>query len=113
MMLPGLLFGTSQKVGPFWLVASFVVVILGELCLSPVGLSATTKLAPAAFASQTMSLWFLSDAAAQGISAQVVGTYNAHSEVTYFGVVGGIVVVAGVVMYLISPAISRRMQGIL
>ena len=89
MMLPGLLFGTSQKVGPFWLVASFVVVILGELCLSPVGLSATTKLAPAAFASQTMSLWFLSDAAAQGISAQVVGTYNAHSEVTYFGVVGG------------------------
>lgn len=109
---PGLINGTSVRASPLWLVGSFVVVILGELCLSPVGLSATTKLAPAAFASQTMSLWFLSDAAAQGISAQIVPIYTAHTEIAYFAVVGAIVALGGVAMWLIAPAISRRMQGV-
>jgi POT family proton-dependent oligopeptide transporter len=112
MMGPGLINGTSVRASPLWLVASFVVVILGELCLSPVGLSATTKLAPAAFASQTMSLWFLSDAAAQGISAQVVPIYSAHTEIAYFAVVGVLVVLSGVVMWLVAPAISARMRGV-
>lgn len=112
MMGPALVNGTSVKASPLWLVGSFVVVILGELCLSPVGLSATTKLAPAAFASQTMSLWFLSDAAAQGISAQIVPIYSAHTELAYFAVVGSIVVLGGVVMWAIAPMISVRMRGV-
>lgn len=71
MMLPGILAGnTTTAVSPMWLVLSFFICIVGEMCLSPVGLSATTKLAPAAFASQTMSVWFLSDAMAQAFNAQ-------------------------------------------
>ncbi|HEY3503177.1 MAG TPA: peptide MFS transporter [Actinocatenispora sp.] len=109
---PGLINGTDTPASPAWLVGSFVVVILGELCLSPVGLSATTKLAPAAFASQTMGLWFLSDAAAQGISAQIVPVFSPDTEVVYFAVVGGIVVALGVVMFLLAPLITRRMGDV-
>ncbi|MDI5791635.1 hypothetical protein PO124_34575 [Bacillus licheniformis] len=69
---PAYINGTESLANPMWLVLSFLIVVLGELCLSPVGLSATSKLAPAAFSAQTMSLWFLSNASAQAINAQIV-----------------------------------------
>ena len=112
LVLPAVLSGTAAKSHPLWLTGSFVLVTLGELCLSPVGLSATTKLAPKAFAAQTMGLWYLSDATAQGITAQVVHWYTPGTEIRYFGVVGAVVVVAGVLIYLVSPAIHRAMQGV-
>src|SRR5699024_368285 len=80
---------------PIWLVLSFLFVIFGELCLSPVGLSATTKLAPASFSAQTMSLWFLSNAAAQGINAQIVKFFSFDHEVLYFGVIGSVAIIFG------------------
>ncbi|KAA2254087.1 peptide MFS transporter [Solihabitans fulvus] len=112
LVIPALLDGTGTKANPLWLAASLVLVTIGELCLSPVGLSATTKLAPKAFAAQTLGLWFMSDAAAQGVTAQVVGHYTAANEIAYFGIVGGVVAVAGVVVYLISPFIHRKMEGV-
>ena len=111
MAVPGLAFGTGTKVGPLWLVASFVIVVAGAMCLSPVGLSATTRLAPAAFAAQMMSLWFLSDAAAQGINAQLVRLYTPDTEVAYFGLTGLALVVVAVVMYLMAPWIRARTRG--
>ena len=59
MIIPAYVNGTESLVSPWWLVLSFFLVVLGELLLSPVGLSTTTKLAPTAFAAQTMSLWFM------------------------------------------------------
>jgi proton-dependent oligopeptide transporter, POT family len=59
-----------------------------------------------------MSLWFLSDAAAQGVSAQLVPIYPGRTELAYFAVVGSVVVLAGVAVYLAAPAISARMQGV-
>jgi POT family proton-dependent oligopeptide transporter len=112
MMAPGLINGTSVLASPLWLVGSFVIVIIGELFLSPVGLSATTRLAPAAFASQMMSLWFLSDAAAQGISAQIVPVFGPSTEVPYFGIVGGLTVVLGIVLYFVAPLVQRAMRGV-
>lgn len=111
MTVPVLLSGTGVQSSPFWLVASYFLVIVGAMCLSPVGLSATTKLAPAAFSVQTMSLWMLSDAAAQGINAQIVPLYKASSEAGYFGTVGGIVLVLGIIFYLAAPKTYRFMQG--
>jgi POT family proton-dependent oligopeptide transporter len=58
---------------------------LGELCLSPVGIAATTLLAPKAFRSQTMALWFLAPAAGQAITAQVVQATEGASDTAYFG----------------------------
>ena len=99
-------------VNPLWVVLSFFLVVIGELLLSPVGLSATTKLAPAAFAGQTMALWFLASAAASAINAQLVKIYAVVSEVMYFGVLGALSCVLGIVILFLTPAISRAMRGI-
>jgi POT family proton-dependent oligopeptide transporter len=112
MILPAALYGPDAKVSPFWLFGSFFIVILGELCLSPVGLSATTRLAPKAFGAQMLSLWFLSDAAAQGISAQIVPFATPQTEIPYFGIVGGVTVVLAIGLLFLAPAISRKMQGV-
>lgn len=112
MMIPAYLSGGETLVSPWWLVLSFFLVVIGELLLSPVGLSATTKLAPQAFAAQTMSLWFLTSAAAQAINAQLVKVYEVVSDLTYFGLIGGLSIVVGIIILIISPIISKAMRGI-
>lgn len=112
ILLPAYFGGAASLVNPLWLVLSYFVVVLGELCLSPVGLSATTKLAPAAFTAQTMSLWFLSNAAAQAINAQIVKFYTPETEMLYFGVIGGAALVLSLLLYLLSPKIQGYMKGV-
>ena len=104
--------GPDDKVSPLWLVAVFFVMTCGELLLSPVGLSVTTKLAPKAFAAQTMGLFFLSSAAGQGIGAQVVKLYSDDAAVAYFGVLGAIAIGLGVLLLLFTPKIKALMQGV-
>ena len=112
ILLPGYFSGTEALVSPLWLVLSIFILVLGELCLSPVGLSATTKLAPAAFSAQTMSLWFLSNAAAQALNAQIVKFYSVETEMMYFGIIGGAAIALSIVLVLISPIIQRYMKGV-
>src|SRR5699024_4952068 len=100
ILIPGYLGGTDALVNPLWLVLSIFFVAVGEMCLSPVGLSATTKLAPAAFPAQTMSLWFLSNAAAQALNAQLVKFYSEDTEILYFGAIGGAAIILAVVLFL-------------
>jgi len=112
MIVPAYMNGTEHLVSPWWLVLSFFLVVLGELLLSPVGLSATTKLAPAAFAAQTMSLWFLTSASAQAINAQVVKFYNPENEIAYFGIIGAVALIIGLLLYFFAPKIEGLMRGI-
>ena len=112
VLVPGLLAGPNTLVNPLWLVLSYFIIVLGELCLSPVGLSVTTKLAPAAFSAQTMSLWFLSSAAAQAVNAQLSKFYTPETETIYFGAIGGAAIVLAVILFVISPKLNKLMQGI-
>ncbi|HYK72365.1 MAG TPA: peptide MFS transporter [Pseudoneobacillus sp.] len=112
ILLPGYLGGTDSLVNPLWLVLSYLICVFGELLLSPVGLSATTKLAPAAFSAQTMSLWFLSSAAAQALNAQVVKFYTPETETAYFGIIGGASIVLGIVLLVLAPKIQTYMKGV-
>lgn len=112
ILLPAYFGGANSLVNPLWLVLSYFVVVIGELCLSPVGLSATTKLAPAAFSAQTMSLWFLSNAAAQAINAQIVKFYTPETEMMYFGVIGGAALVLSLLLFMLTPKIQSYMKGI-
>lgn len=112
ILLPAYFGGTDALVNPLWLVLSYFIIVLGELCLSPVGLSATTKLAPVAFSAQTMSLWFLSNAAAQAINAQLVKFYTPENEMMYFGIIGGASIVLSILLYIASPLIQRFMKGV-
>ncbi|ANU09757.1 amino acid/peptide transporter [Planococcus antarcticus DSM 14505] len=112
ILLPAYFGGASALVNPLWLVLSYFIVVLGELCLSPVGLSATTKLAPAAFSAQTMSLWFLSNAAAQAINAQLVKFYTVENEMMYFGIIGGVSIVLSILLFIFAPRIQGFMKGV-
>lgn len=112
MVIPCLLAGPTGKSSPLWIILGLTVLTIGEVCLSPVGLSATTKLAPAAFGTQTIGLFLASDAAGQGLIAQVSPMYNAQTAPAYFGIIGGIVFLAGVALYLVAPRIQRRMPGV-
>lgn len=112
ILLPAYFGGENSLVNPLWLVLSYFIVVLGELCLSPVGLSATTKLAPSAFSAQTMSLWFLASAAAQAINAQIVKFYSPATEMTYFGVIGGVAILLSILLYSFSSKIQGYMKGI-
>ncbi|WP_339243968.1 peptide MFS transporter [Paenibacillus sp. FSL F4-0243] len=112
ILVPAYFGGTNSLVNPLWLVLSYFIVVIGELCLSPVGLSATTKLAPAAFTAQMMSMWFLSNAAAQAINAQIVKFYTPDTEMLYFGVIGGVAIVLALILFLFSSKIQNFMKGI-
>ncbi|MDP4163350.1 MAG: peptide MFS transporter [Bacillota bacterium] len=112
ILLPAYFGGAHSLVNPLWLILSYLVCVIGELLLSPVGLSATTKLAPAAFSAQMMSLWFLSNAAAQALNAQIVKFYSPKTEMTYFGVIGGASIVLGFILFAISPKIQKYMKGV-
>jgi POT family proton-dependent oligopeptide transporter len=82
------------------------------LLLSPVGLSLSTKLAPAAFRSQTVALNFLSVALGTALSGSLAKYYSAADETSYFGVVGGAAIVTGVLLALLSPVIRKLMSGV-
>lgn len=112
LILPTTMNGPSKLSSPMWLVLSWAIVIIAEMLISPIGLSATTKLAPKAFQSQMMSMWFLGDAMAQAINAQVVKLYSTHSAAMYFGVYGAIVLAVGVLLFVGVPKIRNLMQGI-
>ncbi|MFJ6797868.1 peptide MFS transporter [Streptomyces sp. NPDC091268] len=61
--------GDGTKVSPMWLVSIYMIQTIGELCVSPVGLSVTTKMAPQKYASQMMGVWFLAVTAGDCITS--------------------------------------------
>ncbi|MEU8992664.1 peptide MFS transporter [Streptomyces sp. NPDC048558] len=96
----------------WWIVGSYLLLGLGDVLLETSGMSATTKLAPAAFAGQTMSLWFLSLALANGIQAQTVKLYDDVSKPAYFGVNGAIAVAAGLLVMAAASWLRRTMHPV-
>jgi POT family proton-dependent oligopeptide transporter len=65
--------GTGHGASPFWLVMAYLLHVLGELFLSPVGMSATTRLVPPRFAGQGMGLWFTSLAMGNLFASRLAG----------------------------------------
>ncbi|MDJ0381482.1 peptide MFS transporter [Streptomyces sp. G-G2] len=102
----------TYEMAAWWIVGSYLLLGLGDVLLETSGMSATTKLAPRAYASQTMALWFLSLALANGIQAQVVKIYGEVSNPVYFGVNGGIAVAAGVAVIALAPWLRRTMHPV-
>ncbi|ANP55484.1 POT family proton-dependent oligopeptide transporter [Streptomyces griseochromogenes] len=86
----------DAKVTPLWLCAVYLIQTVAELCLSPVGLSVTTKLAPQKYASQMMGLWFLAVTAGDCLAALtqlVVG--DSFLSTTSFAIQGVIAALGG------------------
>ncbi|MDK6862780.1 MULTISPECIES: peptide MFS transporter [Nosocomiicoccus] len=103
---------TEGLIHPLWLVLSFFLVTIGELFVSPIGLSTTTRLAPVAFQSQMMSVWFLSNAMAQGLNAQMVKLYDLIDTKAYFMYLGSFAIIVAVILIILGPKIRKVMGNL-
>ncbi|MGI9034530.1 MAG: peptide MFS transporter [Pyrinomonadaceae bacterium] len=99
----------ASKVTFWWLVLVYFCHTIGELCLSPVGLSSMTKLAPAKMVSLMLGVWFLSISLGNYIAGQIAGEFVADSAVLtgIFSKVAMFMIGAGVVLALISPLVKK------
>ncbi len=118
--------GGDYKVPLIWLALAYLIHSIGELCLSPVGLSMITKLSIARVVGLMMGVWFLSSAMAQyvgGIVAQFASVETVGGEVTnpalslstYMGVfqtIGLWAIGIGVFLFLLSPLLKKWMHGV-
>ncbi|UNX56299.1 oligopeptide:H+ symporter [Georgenia sp. TF02-10] len=95
-----------------WLVLILFLFTIAELCLSPVGQSLSTKLAPQAFHTQMIALYFLSVAVGSAASGWLARFYDPSHEVPYFLVLGGASVLVGLVIALTNGWISKKMAGV-
>lgn len=94
----------GTKVSALWLVMTYFFHTAGELCLSPVGLSSVTKLAPKRLVGQMMGIWFMGTALGNVIAGLAAGEENAH---LLFSTVARNSIIVGVIMLLFAPLIKR------
>jgi POT family proton-dependent oligopeptide transporter len=107
------MFGASGvKVSPMWLVVTYLLHTWGELALSPVGMSAMTKLAPARIGGLIMGVWYMSIAIGNFTGGRISTLYGSMSLPTLFGVVAASGLVGAVVMAVLSKPIQRLMSGV-
>ncbi|MFC7303481.1 peptide MFS transporter [Streptomyces monticola] len=99
------------RVSLMWLVGVYVIQVMGEMCLSPVGLSVTTKLAPRAFTNQMMGVWFLAAATGDAIGAQLPRLgHTVMSQSMNFLWQGALCAVAGVGLALATRKLRALMS---
>jgi POT family proton-dependent oligopeptide transporter len=103
---------TGLKVSPMWLVVTYLLHTWGELALSPVGMSAMTKLAPVRIGGLIMGVWYLSISIGNFTGGRISSLYGTMPLPTLFGVVGGFGLVAGVVMFVLAGPIKRLMGDV-
>jgi POT family proton-dependent oligopeptide transporter len=97
------------QVSPMWLIVTYLLHTCGELCLSPVGLSAMTKLAPVRIGGLMMGVWFLASSVGNFMAGRVSGFYESMPLPSLFTTVAMFGIVAGLVMLALSPPIKRMM----
>ena len=109
MILAATAAANGQKVSPLWLVLTYLLHTIGELCLSPVGLSAMTKLAPARVTGLMMGVWFLATSVGNKIAGTVAGLYEKFTLPRIFGTVTVIALLFALLMALLVKPIKRML----
>jgi len=108
-------------VGPLWLVGAYTLHACGELCLSPVGLSMVTKLAPDRYQAFLMGFWWTSFFVAETVAGQVAGAVKKIEDGHLFRLLGGradffvifvvVPLVMAAVLYFVAPKLQKLMHG--
>jgi POT family proton-dependent oligopeptide transporter len=113
VMVPAaLMSGHGAQVGIWWLTACYLLQTLGELCLSPVGLSAMSKLAPARAGGFMMGIWFLSISIGNWLAGKAASLYSSMPLPTLFGSVAVFSIAAAVILAILIRPTVRLMQGV-
>ena len=102
-------FSNGSLVSPLWLVFTYLAATLAELCLSPIGLSLVTKLAPAQFASMLMGTWFLSSFFGNLAAGVFAGYYDKISHSLFFLLIGGAAFVVALILTALIPVLKLWM----
>ncbi len=113
LMVPAAMLTASGKISPLWLAGLYFLEVLGEMCLSPVGLSVVTKLAPAKVLGIMMGVWFLAAALGNKLAGYLAGFFDANNAGVLTALYGGIaagLLLSAAVLAALTPAI-RRMMG--
>jgi POT family proton-dependent oligopeptide transporter len=104
---------------PFWtLLTAYVIQVVGELCLSPIGLSMVTKLAPMRLVGLGMGGWFLSTGIGNNLSGIFASVVSGETGMTTSSALSGYtfgfwaLVGSGAVLFLLAPFIQRLMHGV-
>jgi POT family proton-dependent oligopeptide transporter len=115
LMVPAAYLSTRGLVSPWWIVGLFFLQTVGELCLSPVGLSLMTKLAPGNFVGLALGIWFLASAFGNKLAGVLAGNFTAtdsgalaHSFLVQAGWTG----VTAAVLLCLVPWVKRLMGGV-
>jgi POT family proton-dependent oligopeptide transporter len=104
----------GHKAWPTWLVATYLVHTFGELCVSPVGLSSVTKLAPRKLVGQMMGAWFLATSLGNLIAGLLAGNFDPNAVVEWPGIYLKIVILpaaAGLLLIVFSRPLKKLMAG--
>jgi len=109
---PAMMATNGAQVAQWWLVTTYFLQTLGELCLSPVGLSAMTKLAPERAAGLIMGIWFLSTSIGNWLAGKAASLYSSMPLPTLFGSVAAFTIGTALVMALLIRPTVRLMSGV-
>ena len=113
LLVPASMIATGgTNVSPLWLVGVYLLHTIGELCLSPVGLSTVTKLAPPRIVGSMMGVWFLSIALGNKIGGWVAGFFDTLPLPQLFGAVFATTAAAALVLALLIRPIRKMMGGV-
>jgi proton-dependent oligopeptide transporter, POT family len=105
----------GSQVLPYWLIMTYLFHTFGELCLSPVGLSYYTKLAPKRFVGQMMGMWFLATSLGNLVAGLIAGEFDANNVAAMPGQYMHIVyfsVGVGAVLLVLSRPLKKLMGGV-
>ncbi|MFP2906701.1 peptide MFS transporter [Pyxidicoccus sp. 3LFB2] len=102
---------TMGKAAAWWVIMAYLFHTMGELCLSPVGLSMVTKVAPARMVSAMMGVWFLANAAANKLSGVVGGYSEQMGEFSVFVMLVAVGIVGGGLLWVLSGKVKSLMHG--
>ena len=114
MIVASKLVVSGHRVSPAWLLFTYLLQECGDLCLSPVGLSSMTKLAPRRYVSQVMGVWFLALALGNNLAGQLSRQYDAanlESLPALFLELFWWTEGAAILMYCLSPRLERLIKG--
>jgi len=112
VLAAGALFLVSGPINMFWLVALYILHTTGELCLSPVGLSMVTKLAPAKLMSIMMGVWLTSSFFGNLMAGYFATLSESWSKPVFFAVPGVILLLFGLAVWAFAGRIKRWMHGV-
>lgn len=107
--VPTLLAGNS-KIGMIWVVLIYLIHTIGELCLSPVGLSMVSKLAPKKFASLLMGAWFLSSFVANKLAGFIAGFIETFGPLQLFAGLAILSIVVGLILLSLNKKLASMME---